>query len=148
MLKSSVSKFPKLSKHHTQGFLTQDLFHSTSLATWGSSGASKETKFFQEQTFFILKFCALLFSQNSKMSKTELRNVHFGQFFKVCSSLAEKQRTKQKIVNSLNSFASFDASLDPQVARLVEIYPVLHFVLKFHSSSAPYNFHRVPQGNT
>ena len=35
----------------TQGFLTQDLFHPTSLATWGSSGASKEAKFFKELTF-------------------------------------------------------------------------------------------------
>ena len=39
-----------------------------------------------------------------------------------------------KIFNSLKNFASFD---DPKVARLVEIYQVLHFVLKFENSSAP-----------
>ena len=44
----------------TQGFLTQDLFHSTSLSTWGSSGASKEAKFFKELIFlsFVRYFSA------------------------------------------------------------------------------------------
>ena len=45
------------------------------------------------------------------------------------------------------NFASLDTQLDPQVARLVEIYPVLHFVLKFNNGSAPYNFHRDLQTN-
>ena len=38
------------------------------------------------------------------------------------------------------NFASLDTQLDPQLARLVEIYLVLHFVLKFNNNSAPYNF--------
>ena len=77
--------------HSTQGFLTQDLFHSTSLATWGSSGASKEAKFFKELTFlgFVRYFSAKI-EQSSKMSKTELKNAHFEWFFKVYSILAEK----------------------------------------------------------
>ena len=76
---------------NTQGYLTQDLFHSTSLATWGSSGASKEVKFFKELTFlgFVRYFSAKI-EQSSKMSKTELKNAHLGWFFKVCSILAEK----------------------------------------------------------
>ena len=98
----------------TQGFLTQDLFHSTSLATWGSSGASKEAKFFKELTFcgFVCYFLAKI-EQSSKMSKTELKNAHLGWFLKVFSILAEKQSTKRRIVNSLKNFASFDAPLAP-----------------------------------
>ena len=38
------------------------------------------------------------------------------------------------------NFASLDTQVDPQVARLVEIYLVLHFVLKFNNRSATYNF--------
>ena len=38
------------------------------------------------------------------------------------------------------NFASFDAPLDPQVVRLVEIYQVLHFVLIFENSRALYIF--------
>ena len=130
---------------HT-GFLTQDLFHSTSLATWGSSRASKEAKFFKELTFlgFVCYFSAKI-EQSSKMSKTELKNAHLGWFFKVYSILAEKQRTKQKIVNSLKNFASFDAPLGPQVARLVEIYQVLHFEMKFANSSTLYIFFKFAQ---
>ena len=60
--------------------------------------------------------------------------------FEDFSILAEKQRLKPRKSNSLINFASLDAQFDPQVARLVEIYPVLHFVLKFNNSSAPYNF--------
>ena len=68
--------------------------------------------------------------------------------FEDFSILAEKQRLKPRKSNSLMNFASLDTQLDPQLARLVEIYPVLHFVLKFNNSSAPYNFHRDPQSNT
>ena len=58
----------------TQGFLTQDLFHSNSLATWGSSGASKEAQFFKELIFlgFVRYFSAKI-EQSSKMSKTEVK---------------------------------------------------------------------------
>ena len=57
------------------------------------------------------------------------------------SILAEKQQLKPRKSNSLMNFASLDTQRDPQLARLVEIYPVLHFVLKFNNSSSPYNFH-------
>ena len=60
--------------------------------------------------------------------------------FEVFSILAEKQRLKPKKSNSLINFASLDAQFDPQVMRLVEKYPVLHFVLKSNNSSALYNF--------
>ena len=69
---------------YTHGFLTQDLFHSTSLATWGSIWASKEAKFFKELTFlgFVRYFSAKI-KQSSKMSNTELKNAHLGLFFKL-----------------------------------------------------------------
>ena len=60
--------------------------------------------------------------------------------FEDCSILAEKQWLKPRKLNSLINFALLDAQFDPQVARLVEKYPVLHFVLKFNNNSAPYNF--------
>ena len=68
-----------------------------------------------------------------------------GWFFEVYSNLTEKQRLKPKKSNFLMNFASLDTQLDPQVARLVEIYLVFHFVLKFHNSSAPYNFDEIPK---
>ena len=40
----------------------------------------------------------------------------------------------------MKNFAPFDAPLDPKVARLVDIYQVLHFVLKFDISGALYIF--------
>ena len=45
----------------------------------------------------------------------------------------------------MRNYTSFDTKRDPQVARLVEIYLVFHFVLKFHNSSAPYNFDEIPK---
>ena len=76
---------------NTQGFLTQDLFHSTSLATLGSSGASKEAKFFKELT--ILRFVRYF---SAKIEQT-LKNHHKWTFFSSvldifedCSILAEK----------------------------------------------------------
>ena len=41
----------------TQGFLTPDSFHSTSLATWGSSWESKEAKFIKEFDFLGFSHC-------------------------------------------------------------------------------------------
>ena len=54
---------------HT-GFLAQDLFHFTSLVTWGSNGASKEVKFSKELNFlgFVRYFSANI-NQSSKVSK-------------------------------------------------------------------------------
>ncbi len=40
--------------------------------------------------------------------------------FEDCSILAEKQQLKPRKLNSLMNFASLDAQLDPQVARLVK----------------------------
>ena len=67
----------------TQGFLTQDLFHSTILATWGSSGASKEAKSFKELTFlgFVRYFSAKI-EQSLKMYKTDLKMPILGGFLK------------------------------------------------------------------
>ena len=139
---------PSSSQQNTQGFLTQDLFHSTSLATQGSSGASKEAKFFKELIFlgFMHYFLAKI-EQSSKLSKTELKNAHLEWFFEVYSILAEKQRMKQRIVNALKNFTSINAPLDPQVARLVEIYLVLHFVLKFCQQQRPLHFFHDFQSN-
>ena len=75
----------------TQGYLTQDLFHSISLVTWKSSWALKEAKFFKILTFLGLEcYFSAKVEQSSKMYKTELENVHLGCFFKVCSFWAEK----------------------------------------------------------
>ena len=40
----------------------------------------------------------------------------------------------------MKNSASFDTQLDLQVARLVEMYLVSHFVLKFNNSNALYDF--------
>ena len=114
---------------------------STSLASWGSSWVSKEAKFIKEFNFLGFSRCfSARIEQSSKTSKIQPNCVILGWFFEVCSILTEKQRLKPRKLNSLINFASLDTQLDPQVARLVEIYPVLHFVLKFNNSSAPYNF--------
>ena len=121
--------------------MTQDSFHSTSLASWGSSWVSKEAKFIKEFDFLGFSRCfSARIEKSSKMSKIEPNCVILGWFFEVYSILTEKQRLKPRKSNSLMNFASLDTQLDPQVARLVEIYPVLHFVLKFNNSSAPYDF--------
>ena len=67
----------------TQGFLPKDLFHSTNLATWGSSGVSIGAKFFKELTFleFVCYFSAKI-EQYSKTSKTELKMPILGGFLK------------------------------------------------------------------
>ena len=125
----------------TEGFLTPDSFHSTSLTTWGSSWASKEANFNKEFDFLGFSSCfSARIEQSSKTSKIQPRCVILGCFFEVCSILSEKQRLKPWKSKSLMNFASLDTQLDPQVTRLVEIYSILHFVLKFNSSSAPYNF--------
>ena len=84
----------------------------------------------------------LIFYVSAAVFHLKLKNLgwFFGWFFEVCSILTEKQRLKPRKSNSLMNFASLDTQLDHQLARLVEIYPVLHFVLKFSNSSAPYNF--------
>ena len=121
--------------------MTPDSFHSTSLATWGLSWASKEAKFIKEFNFLGFSRCfSARIEQSSKTSKIQPKCVILGWFFEVCSILTEKQRLKSRKSNSLINFASLDTQFDPQVARLVEIYPVLHFVLKFNNSSATYNF--------
>ena len=114
---------------------------STSLATWGSSWVSKEAKFIKEFDFLGFSRCfSARIEQSSKTSKIQPKCVILGWFFEVCSILSEKQRLKPRKSKSLMNFASLDTQLDPQVARLVEIYLVLHFVLKINNSSAPYNF--------
>ena len=121
--------------------MTPDSFHSTSLASWGSSWVSKEVKFIKEFDFLGFSRCfSIRIEKSSKMTKIEPNYVSLGWFFEVYSILTQKQRLKPIKSNSLRIFASLDTQLDPRVARLVEIYPVLHFFLKFNSSSAPYTF--------
>ena len=52
----------------TQGFLTSDSFHSTSLASWGSSWLFKEPKFIKE--FDFLGFSRCFSARIEKSSKT------------------------------------------------------------------------------
>ena len=121
---------------------------STSLATWGSNWVSKKAKFFKEFDFLAFSRCfSARIEKSSKMSKIEPDCVIFGWFFEVYSFLTKKQRLKPRKSNFLMNFASLDTQLNPQVARLLEIYPVLHFVLKSNSSSAPNNFLQDLQSN-
>ena len=118
-------------------FFTPDSFHSISLVTWGSSWASKEVKFIKEFNFLGFSRCfSTRIEKPSKTSKIQPNCVILRWFFEVCSILTEKQRLKPKKLNSLTNFASLDTQLDLQNARLVEIYLVLHFVLKFNNKSA------------
>ena len=75
----------------TEGFLTPNLFHATSLGPWGSRLGSIKAEFHEELKFqgFILYFSARI-KQISKMSEIELKNTIFGWFFEVCSILTEK----------------------------------------------------------
>ena len=134
--------------YYTEVFLTPDSFHSTSLATWGSSWASKEAKFIKEFNFLGFSRCfSARIEQSSKTSKIQPNCVILGWFFEVYSISTEKRRLKLRKLNSLMNFASLDTQLDPQLVRLVEIYSVLHFVLKFDNSRALYNFFFDPQIN-
>ena len=47
----------QVGKKYTQGFVAPDSFHSTSLATWGSSWGSKEAKFMKEFDFLGFSHC-------------------------------------------------------------------------------------------
>ena len=106
---------------NTQSFLTPDSFHSTSLATWGSSWGSKEVKFIKELDFLGFSRCFLArIEKSSKTSKIQPNCVILRCFFEVCSILTEKQRLKPRKSNSLMNFDSLDAQVNPQVARLVE----------------------------
>ena len=67
----------------TVGFLTPDSFHSTSIATWGSSWAPKEAKFIRKFDFlgFSCYFSARI-EQSSKTSKIQPNCVILGWFLK------------------------------------------------------------------
>ena len=94
---------------------------STSLATWGSNWVSKEAKFIKEFDFLGFSRCfSARIEKSSKTSKIQPNCVILRRFFEVCSILTEKQRLKPRKSNSLMNFASIDAQLDLQVARLVE----------------------------
>ena len=55
----------------TKGFLTLDSFHSTSLATWGLSWASREAKFIKEFDYLCFSCCfwqnCAIFKKKSKI---------------------------------------------------------------------------------
>ena len=96
---------------------------------------SKAGKFFKEFNF--LDFCCCFSARIQQSSKTfniELHYVIFACFFDVCFIIIEKQRQKPRKLSSLINFASLDTQPDPQVARLVEIYPV---TLCFETTAAP-----------
>ena len=111
---------------------------STSLASWGSSWVSKEAKFIKEFDFLGFSRCfSARIEKSSKTSKIQPNCVILRWFFEVCSILTEKQRLKHRKLNFLMNIASLDTQLDPQLARLVEMYPVLHFVLKYYNRAPP-----------
>ena len=107
--------------YSTEGFLTPDSFHSTSLATWGSSWVSEKAKFIKEFVFLGFSHCfSARIEKSSKTFKILLNCVILKWFFEVFSILTEKQQLKPRKSNSLMNFASLDTQLDPQLARLVE----------------------------
>ena len=124
---------------NTQSFLTPDSFHSTSLATWGSSWGSKEVKFIKELDFLGFSRCfSARIEKSSKTSKIQPNCDILRCFFEVCSILTEKQWLKPKKLNYLIDFASLDNQLDPNLReqwRYIQFY-----TLKFNNTSAPYNF--------
>ena len=61
---------------YTEGFLTPDSFHSTSLATWGSNWVSKEVKFIKE--FDFLGFSRCFSVRIEQTSKNHLKLTQFG----------------------------------------------------------------------
>ena len=102
-------------------FLTLNIFHSNSLATWGSSWVSIEAKFIKNFHFLGFRLCLSL--RIEQTSKNHPKMTQFGwilDVFEDFSILAEKQRLKPRKSNSLMNFASLDAQLDPQLARLEE----------------------------
>ena len=121
---------------------------STSLATWGSNWVSKEAKFIKKFDFLRFSRCfSVRIEQTSKNHLKMTQNSQIFDLFEDCSILAEKQRLKPRKSNFLINFASLDTKLDPQLVRLAEIYPVLHFVLKCNNSSTPYSFFLDRQSN-
>ena len=90
---------------HTEGFLTPDSFHSTSLASWESSWVSKEANFIKEFNFLGFSCCfSARIEKSSKTSKIQPNCVILRCFFEVCSILAEKQRLKPKKIEFLDEF--------------------------------------------
>ena len=109
---------------------------------------SKEAKFIKDFDFLGFSRCFSLSIEQT--SNNHPKMTQFGwilDVFEDCSILAEKQRLKLRKLNSLMNFAFLDTQLDPQVARIVEIYLVLDFVLKFDNSSALYDFLWDPLSN-
>ena len=91
---------------YTEGFFAPDLFHSTSVASWGSTRVSKASKFFKEFNFLGFSHC----SQNWSIFKNVqnwAKYWHFGWFFEVFSILAEKQWLKRKKIEFLDKYRFF-----------------------------------------
>ena len=82
---------------------------------------SKEAKFIKDFDFLGFSRCFSLSIEQT--SKNQPKMTQFGWILDVFEDfplLAEKQPLKPRKLNSLMNFASLDAQLDPQVARLVE----------------------------
>ena len=93
---------------------------------------SKAVKFFKEFSFLGSSPCfSARIEQSSKKSKIELNDDILECFFEVFKIFAEKQQLKRRKLSSLINFAFLNTQFDPQVVRIVEIYPGSHFVLKF-----------------
>ena len=92
---------------HTEGFLTPDSFHSTSLASWESSWVSKEANFIKEFNFLGFSCCfSAMIEKTSKMSIIDPNCVILRWFFEVYSISTEKQRVKPRKSNSLMNLTS------------------------------------------
>ena len=93
---------------YTEGFFTPDSFHSTSLATWGSSWASTEAKFIKEFEFLSFSRCfSARIEKSSKTSKIQPNCVIFEWFFEVCSILIEKTAAETQKIEFLDEFCFF-----------------------------------------
>ncbi len=99
--------------------------------------SKQEAKIFKEFEFLGLGRCfSVRTEESSKTYKIQPKTAVWGQFFEVCSILAEKQRPKPKNSISLKFFASFDTLLDPRGTKVVEKLQFIHFILRFDGSGA------------
>ena len=71
-----------MSLHGHKGFFDPRFLSSTSLVTWGSSGASKEAKFYKELTFLgLVRYFSAKNEQNLKNHpKWAFLKLGFGHF--------------------------------------------------------------------
>ena len=110
----------------TQGEMKNISFTPLLSRVWGQHTYQKKQNLLQNLNSLV--WCAVFQSKLSKLQKTlkisqkRWKTAIFQWFFEVCSILAEKQRTKPKILSFLKNFASFGTNVVPKLAIIVELF--------------------------